>query len=492
MGINGLNNALTGLQIAQRNLDLVGRNIANVSTDGYTRKTMQQSPVIVGGEILGIITSGAQRYVDKALQRDYWRQHAQTSNFSTQSRFLERVQLLHGPVEANSSIASSIANLADGFNRLSASPDNPVMQRDVVNRATQMAQQFNKLSSDLLTLRQTSQDEMVLTVNNINDALDRIARLNQDIVQARGSGVSTADLEDQRDLAVRNLSEQLDVSHFTNAEGVMVVQTRSGRRLADTSVDKLQFVPTALGVGSAWPGAGAAGIFIGTLAGPDILAENPGGKLGGLATLRDRTFPQMHAQLDELAHKMALRFDAQNVRLFDDGAGNIPADAPPAYVGFAANMRVNAAVAAAPALLQSGTSGPAPGAGSNAAIMRVVRFTFGEQQNDSPATPHVAFRTTGLGPDGSVTTNLPGTTTLEKFARNLVDNHAQQHEISKSRQEFEGSLRDQLQKRLLDQSSVNLDQEVTTMMDLQKSYSASARMVTTINQLMDELMALVR
>ena len=61
----------------------------------------------------------------------------------------------------------------------------------------------------------------------------------------------------------------------------------------------------------------------------DITALMPGGKLGGLLELRDEIFPKQTAQLDELAHKLAYRFDQQGLRLFTDASGNVPADTAP-------------------------------------------------------------------------------------------------------------------------------------------------------------------
>ena len=121
----------------------------------------------------------------------------------------------------------------------------------------------------------------------------------------------------------------------------------------------------------------------------DVTATGLGGKLGALIDLRDRTLIQYQAQVDELAHKLALRLDSQGLRLFTDGAGVVPLDTPPdpnvippvpvTYVGFAANIQVNQNILDDVTLLQQGTytSDLAVPEGSNEVIRRVMQFGFG-------------------------------------------------------------------------------------------------------------------
>ena len=126
----------------------------------------------------------------------------------------------------------------------------------------------------------------------------------------------------------------------------------------------------------------------------NLTEEEVGGKIGALLELRDQTLPQYTAQIDEIAHKLALRFQAQGLELYTDASGVIPPDTPPtlddpltplvdesaavAYVGFASNMRVNQAILDDNSLLRSGTYGATVQSGSNEVIRRVVEYTFGE------------------------------------------------------------------------------------------------------------------
>jgi flagellar hook-associated protein 1 FlgK len=272
-----------------------------------------------------------------------------------------------------------------------------------------------------------------------------------------------------------------------------------GRPLVDSEARTLYFDPVQLGPAAAWP-ASASGVRVNDpVAGPDLLNEPLGGKLGALVELRDKTFPQMQAQLDELAHKMSMRFEAQNLTLFVDGSlGVVPPDTaptPPAtpvpYVGYAARMVVNPLVEANAALLRDGTAGPPVGVGSNAKIMDVLNYAFGLYQ-DAAGTPHVPFRTVNLGPSVNIETRLPATAAVGDYAAKMIAFQASEHNETVARKQFEAEFQVALRTRMLDESGVDLDAEVSKLQQLQTSYAASAQMLNTVQQMFRELIEAVR
>jgi flagellar hook-associated protein 1 FlgK len=215
--------------------------------------------------------------------------------------------------------------------------------------------------------------------------------------------------------------------------------------------------------------------------------------------MRDKTFPQMQAQLDELAHKLSMRFEAQELTLFVDGStGIVPADTPPSppatpveYVGYAARIRVNPAVEANVELLRDGTAGLPVGAGSNTKIMNVLNYTFGLYQ-DAAGTPHVPFRQLELGPSVNIDSRLPTTAAIGDYAAKMIAFQASEHNEVSARMKFETEFQNALQTRMLDESGVDLDAEVSKLQQLQTSYAASAQMLNTVQQMFRELIEAVR
>ncbi|HCS22260.1 MAG TPA: flagellar hook-associated protein FlgK [Alphaproteobacteria bacterium] len=377
-----LNTALSGLKAAQQALNTVSNNIANASTPGYTRKILPQQTLVVGGTGAGVTTGGLVRNVDKTLMKSLFGQVSATQSALVKSNYLDRVQDFHGASEAQTALSNRIGNLSDAFTALSSGPDSTVYLNQTVQAAQTLAKSFNDYTTLINDLRQQSETEISAYVTEVNNSLKQIAELNVQIAQLTAGGQSSADLEDQRDTAIRNVSQYIQISTFTDQNNVVVVSTKQGQALADTKAQKLVFnASEEIATSSYYPGGGLGGLYINSTGGIEISQSAIGGAIGGLFELRDEILPQYQAQVDELAQKMAERFDTLGLRLFTDADGNVPASvAPPAavtYSGFAGEIRVNTNIVNDPTLLRSGTNGGVVQTGSNSVINRITSFAFG-------------------------------------------------------------------------------------------------------------------
>lgn len=413
MALGGLDSALSGLRVAQQQLDVIANNVANVSTPGYSRKILPQATVAVDGTTVGVRAMPATRYVDMNLSRDLWTQVSATSHFSVQASYLDRIQQFHGPPDAEVSVAAHVAKLRDEFSRLADSPEDAYLQRAVVDQASVLAGKINQFASLLSDMRNDAQDDMAIAVQRVNDLLNTVAETNKQIKFNKTVNKTSAALEDVRDRALNELAGLMDISFFTRGDGVLVVQTRQGVQLADERAETVFFSSTTLGPTSYYP-ANANGIFVGgnPANNPnaiEITGSGIGGELGALVELRDSVIPRQQAQLDELAHKLAMRFDAQGLRLFTDGNGNVPPNddpitdppgplTPVAYVGFSSVIRVNPLIINDNSLVQSGTvpSDLPILDGSNEVVRRILQFTFGDIEYQQ-ATGTVDLRANGTG-----------------------------------------------------------------------------------------------
>lgn len=393
MGISSLDSALSGLRINQAQIDTISNNVANVGTEGYTRKILPQSSQVVDGKSVGVLGETIIRNVDVRLQRDLWTQVSKTQFYDVQETYLTRVEQFHGAADENISVASEISQLQDTFAALANAPGDPFLLADVVDQAQDTVNKINELSDYYSTLMNDVQNEADIVVQRVNDLLEQIAELNSQIRFSTAIGSTVAATEDARDQAVKELTELIEVSTFSRGDGVVIVQTSRGIELASDTAQELFFRPTPLSSQSSYPD-NVAGIFVGdptvNANAIEITEAGIGGKLGGLVELRDKSFPKMVTQIDELAHKMALRFEAQGLRLFTDRSGGIPADSPPdpttdprtpvEYVGFASEIQVNRQIVNDHSLIQTGTYGGSIQTGSNEIIRRVIEFTFGSTE----------------------------------------------------------------------------------------------------------------
>lgn len=422
MGLSGLDAALSGLKIYQKQIETISVNVANVGTDGYTRKILPQVSQSIDGKTVGVLAQTVIRSVDINLERQLWTQVSQVGFYDVQETYLERVDNFHGNPTSGISIAAEVTRLREAFVALADTPEDSFLLADVVDQAQDTASKINQLAGFINTLRNDAQSEAKVVVDNINDLLTQIAELNQQIRFAKASGNTSAAIEDSRDLAVKELSSLIQISMFSRGDGVLVIQTVEGAELAGEQARQLTFRPTPISATSYYPSS-LAGIFIGdpiTEATAVDLTERPiGGKLGGLIELRDEILPRQTAQVDELAHKMALRFNAQGLRLFTDGSGAIPADTPPdpsvdppvsvEYVGFASRMQVNSAIVSDNSLIQEGTyNATSVAPGSNEVIRRVLQYAFS-------STEYLLAENQTTATSVDIRAAATGTTTLQEW-----------------------------------------------------------------------------
>ncbi len=391
MGLGSLSSALSGLSIAQAQIDIISSNVANVSTLGYTRKILPQSTQSVNGVSIGVTADTIIRQVDLNLSRDLWTQVSSTGVWDVKESYLSRINGFHGPPDKEISFASRIEDLYDEFLALSDSPESTFLQAQTVSQAQETAAKINEYANLITTLRNDIQSDIQSTITRVNGLIDQIASLNNNIASGTNVARTTANSEDLRDNAIRELSELMEITFFQGGDGRLIIQTNQGLELASNRATHLTFSPQPLSPNSFYPDS-AAGIYVGNpvtdpYSAVDISTTNMGGKLGGLLELRDASLSQQMAQLDELAHKMATRFEDQGLALFTDDSGLIPGDTPPdlstspitavGYVGFASNIQVNQAIINDNTLLQTGTNGAIINAGSNEVISRVIENVFG-------------------------------------------------------------------------------------------------------------------
>lgn len=490
MTTNALGAAISGLRVAQRGLDVTATNLASATTPGYTRKILSQEAVIAGDTGVGVRYGEIQRFVDQSLQRDYRVQLGVDTYLNTTQTYLQRIIAVHGSTDSESNLGAQIGKLYNQFVQLSNAPDSRTQQAAVIAQAQKLVTTFHNVASQMDVMRNDVQKTLTQEVVDLNTTLKQIAEYNKRVQSLESTGRSSATIQDQRDELVKKVASQLDVTYYTDGDGTLVLQTKNGQVLADTEARTITTDGQLLTSSMLYPDTlGGLVIQDSNTGGYDLAAINPGGRIGALLNLRDNTLPAYTAQLDELAHTMMVRFDDQDLRLFTDENGVIPANDPAVYVGLAARMKVNPLILNDPTLLQHGTAGGSVAAGSNALITSVLNYTFGRFK-DAGGTANQGFASTDLGANRSINlrTLADPNSTLEQYAAGMIDSQAQDYNTAKTDYDSEHQYMQEVETRLLDTSAVNTDEEMAHMIELQKSYAASAKMVSALDELFRDLL----
>ena len=130
---NSLNIALSGLRTAQAQVSLLSSNIANATTEGYTRKTLSQSNIVIAGQTSGVRVNEVQRSVDQALQLDLFTQTSLASNTKAQLKYLDQIQIFHGDPALEGSLPSLLQGLNNDFLALSDEPNSAQLLNQTVH-----------------------------------------------------------------------------------------------------------------------------------------------------------------------------------------------------------------------------------------------------------------------------------------------------------------------------------------------------------------------
>jgi flagellar hook-associated protein 1 FlgK len=507
-----ISSASSGLANVSAQLALVSHNVANASTPSYAVESIDSQSLTAGGLGIGVLTGPAVRSVDLALQSATLQQNSTVAGLQTTQTALQSIDAISGTPGAGSDLGSLLGNLQDQFSTLLNDPANPTQQSAVVSSAATLAQGINALSNGYTTQRQTAENSIVAEVGAVNSALGTIGSLSAQIVAQQANGQSTADLENQRDAVVQGLSQVLSVNVLTQPDGNMVVTTASGTLLptaaspgasSGASSGPLSVTGANVQPGSTYPSGGISGIMLG---GVDVTQQMTGGQLGANITLRDTTLPTYQAELDEFSQNMASQFAAQGLSLFTDPNGNVPAGGgtpvQSGYVGFAAEIQVNPAVLADPSLVVDGnisvagsptgaaafTPNPAGGpAGFTTLITNVLNYTFGADAQ--PGVPQPVANTTGLGADGTLTAPFAAPATLSDFAAAVTGAEANDSANTTSQLGTEQAVQTTLAKQLTSQTGVNIDQQMSLMIQLQNAYGANAKVISAVQNMFADLLA---
>ncbi|QDG76092.1 flagellar hook-associated protein FlgK [Labrenzia sp. PHM005] len=290
----------TALQIAsgslgatQVKLSVAANNIANADTKGFTAKQTSQSALVTSGFGSGLSIERVLSNVSKFLLDDLLSATTATVAAETQASYMDSLQktfgAITGPNGESTSLASTIAKFEEALTKLAGTPESASLANSAVQALQDVTRQLQKFSIKVDDQILQADSQMDLGVKAANQAITEIHQINQQIRQAGASGQPSAEYEDKLNLALGKLSEQLGIKPFRAADGSVKVYSLSGQVLVDNSPHPLATSKDANGHTRV------------SANGADITGALNGGKLGGLAEVRDKMLPAYQETFHELA-----------------------------------------------------------------------------------------------------------------------------------------------------------------------------------------------
>jgi flagellar hook-associated protein 1 len=320
-----LGTSISGLLAFQRALSVTGHNVANASTDGYSRQridlaTRPPSPAGNGFIGNGVTVVSVQRVLDGFI-------NGQLNSATASNGQLQQFYQLASQVDnlLSDPLAGLTPTLQNFFNAVQGVANDPtsIPARQVLLSGTQsLTDRFHYLNQRLDSVRSSLDVQITNSVSEINNLAAGIAAANRDIVLAQGAagGQPANDLLDKRDALVKQLSAQVNVTTLPQDDGSLNVFIGSGQTLVagiaavPLNVVNNPYDPTRKEVAQ-------------TSGGVSVVVSNllSGGVLGGTLQFRNQVLDAAQNALGRTAIGLAATFNAQH-HLGLDLSGNLGGD----------------------------------------------------------------------------------------------------------------------------------------------------------------------
>jgi flagellar hook-associated protein 1 FlgK len=444
--LGSLSIALSALVANQQALEVSANNVANVNTPGFSRQRpvmVPGDPVVIGGLSFGtgVVMQKLESLRDSILELRLNQESQTQGQLDSTLSALQQIQVTFSGTD--SGIGDAVSKFFDSVQQLSTDPTSLSLRQGVLTAASNLATSFNTASHSLQTQQSNLDLNVVQTVGEINTLTPQIASLNQQITTLENLHEDASAFIDRRGALIRQLSDLVDVS---------VIQTEHGITLTTSNGTPLVAQERSFQLTTQIAAGGIHKILAGTV---DITGLIPSGKLGGLLDVRDNRLPALRTDLDQLAAGLATALNTAHRSGFDLN-GNPGADlfAPPPAGGVGAAAALSVAITD-PVLLAASSDGT-PGSNGNLAVISAVH----DQAVVAGQTP-LDFYSSLVFKVGSQTANAAADLDASQLIlRQLEDQRAAI-------------------------SGVSLDEEAANIVRYQSAYQAAARVVSTVNTLLD-------
>lgn len=483
-----LGSARSSLMAAGVQSSVISRNIAGASELGYSRKIA----VLDNFPGNGVYVAAIQRAASAGLFTNVL---TATSASSTQSVIYDGLQKIAAATvddpELDQSPTAQLNALKQALHQYATAPDNATLAQSAVSAAKDMATSLNQATRTVQSARENADADMAASVANINRLLAQFDTVNTAVVKGTNTGDDVTDYLDQRDAIISKLSQEIGVSVSIRPNGDAALYTDSGVVLYDKAARSVSFAPT-----NAYT-AGTTGnaVFIDgvPVTGATSVMPLKSGKIAGLAELRDTATVTYQSQLDEIARGLIDAFreiDQSGAALPDvpglftyPGAPAMPAVAT-VSVGLAGTITVAASVDPAsggnPNLLRDGAiSG---NAAYNYNTTGVPGFSARLQQLiDNMDAPQLFDAAAQGKPSGSVIDFASSSASWIENRRKTAGDSAQ----------YQNTLLDRSNTALSNVNGVNMDDEMSLMLQVERTYSASSKIISAVDDMLNTLLAAV-
>lgn len=485
---SALNYALSGLSVSSAQSALLSRNVSFAGEENYSRRTAEVITLPGGAAAIGTYgRSMDKRLLDKLLEAAGGAAGRQVA-FDAFSRFGAMI----GDPENDSSLSAMIGGMQQSLQLFEADPANNALGASAIEAARALASKLNSISAEIIAVREEADRAMSGSVDHINTLLAQFKIVNDAVVRGSGTATDLSDSLDQRDSILKLLSDEIGIRVVTRSNNDMSIYAEGGAVLFEGSPRSVTFAPTV----NLQNGAPGNAVFVDGVAVTGSAATMPvnSGRVAALANVRDTASLVVQRQADEAAAVLLRNFAESDqgdppvgpdvAGLFiDSGGSTLPAPGltPP---GLASRITVNPLAD--------------PTKGGNPMLLRDGGFGGGSYVYNTSGASAFQLRITELAQsfdeitDFDPAAGLGNTASLKAFSIQSASWVEARRQTAQLEAGAAGALKARASESLLRVTGVNIDQEMAALLDLEKTYQASSKIISVVDSMLASLMEAVR
>lgn len=434
----------------QKALEVTSNNIANANDPYYSRRTITfgtvDSNARVGMSIgLGVKIEEINRVRDQLSDTQTIKYNQSYSSAGKQSAILSNVEALFG--EPDNGLSSMLTDFFNSWDELAVTPNSVPLRTDVVQSAEKVSEKIQNLYEGLNLVKNDLKSDGESLVNEMNSYIKQIQNYNKQIYDANVNGDPGYSLLDKRNEALQNLSQLANINVSYDDKNMASVSI--GGVFAIDKVQAIQFKSTIEnGKFAVYTEDGNAKVTL------------TGGELHGISNTYNKLIPDYVSQLDEVANQI---FESVN-NIHSTGYSNT--DPQQTGINFFESysngvLKINRDIVDDPNLIAISADG-----------------TTG---NGDIATLIADLRDTKMSNGYSISENYSNF--VSDVANAIVEND--------QKAEANQLVLQQLDEQQAAYSGVNIDEEMTNIINFQRSYDASAKLISIADELLQTIIDMV-
>ncbi len=566
----GLNNTLNASRLSlmsqQANIDIIGHNVANVNTPGYSRQVgiVQATPPLadaLGMRGTGVTTSRIMSLYDRFVGMQLNIENSNKGMWDARSSSLSDLERTFNET-SDYGLLPVMGEFWNAWEDLANNPEGVAQRVSVVEKSKILTATLNSMNEDLLTQKRILGQSLEVGVGQLNTLTAQVADLNQTISENEMLGNDANDLRDRRNNLLTQIAEMIDINYFENDNAQVTVLSVNGKSLVQDNesydlrvdFDPLSGDPQIVWHNDSYPmnETMRSGKLRGWLDGWNDL-KGAHNDLKELASALIFHVNQQHVQGYDLAGEAGTQFfehaimrsegmgnqgdgilmldsasgingiDWANLNNYDDfeirfnadyaGAGNeftivdtntgetiVPDNVDTSVAGelsidFNGGYFVKISYGVGGTAPQSGDTfslsfrdNAARTVGVNNVLSDPVKVAASDNPLEVPGNNGAALKIAQLQHALTMSSN---SSSFNEFYSSVVGKVGSLAQMTKNNGEHSALVAEQLQLKQESVSGVSIDEEMTNLIRFQQAYSASARIISKVDELLDNIIRMV-